>query len=185
MLSKLITYIDDQTSRFATKHGLAERVQDVKEEDPKVFPGVYKGADEYQMVDLEQQCSYHRMTGQRVIEEVPEIGVSGCSKGLRITFPMVMVGCLPIDKPNQYRFEEISNSVSYELMRVKFPKETRGAIRASSAELNVTGINSDRMQVWNNEFENVEMAVPFGYTLFSINYELVVLTDSSSLNEGC
>lgn len=183
MLSALIPHIDSHTTGFIKKMGLAERVTQVDGETTIVFPGVYKGGQEYEAVDFELQPSYHRMNGPRNIAET-ENNVIGCSKALTITYPMIMIGCLKIDCESQYRFEKLSNIAANELIGVEF-KKIRKSLNVLSIELRVGNINSDRNAVWNQENEGVQYNIPFNYALFSIGYELVVLTDSSCINICC
>lgn len=183
MLNALIPHIDCHVNRFNVKYGLVERVTEVDGDSTTTFPARYKGADEYEAVDFELQPSYHRMNGQRTVA-VTESNLTGCSKGVTITYPMVMVGCLEIDREDQYRFEQLSNLVANDIISVEF-KKIRKQLNTLSIELNVVNINSDRNAVWAQENEGAAMNIPFKYTLFSIGYELVIIADSSCLNTCC
>jgi hypothetical protein len=184
VLSKLIPYIDLQTNRFKKKYGLVERITETEGENTIVFPAMFKGGEEYEPVNLELQASYHRMNGPRAVAP-SDNNTSGCSKGVTITYPMIMVGCLEIDQQDQYRFEQLANLASYEILGVQFDKQTRRDIKAISVEIMITSINSDRTAVWNAEFDGPAMNVPFNYTIFSIGYDLIIQADSSCLNTCC
>lgn len=184
MLKPVIEHIDCQLDIFTKQYGLAERVSEVSENDPKTFPAVYKGKEEYNPINFENQCSYHRINGNRTFEPTSD-NFSGCSKGVQINIPMFLVGCVKLAEYSQYEFEEVSNRIASSLMSIQFPKLVRRAIQAHSIELQVTTINSDRTQVWSAEHENMDMAVPFGYTLFSIGYTLLIKADSSCLITKC
>lgn len=183
MLSALIPHIDSHTTGFVVKNGLAERITQTTDDSSTTFPAMYKGGQEYEPINFELQPSYHRMSGARVVAET-ENNIAGCSKALTITYPMLMIGCLKIDCESQYRFEQLSNEVANELIKVEFRK-IRKELNVLSIELRVVSINSDRNAIWSQENENIPINIPFNYALFSIGYELVILTDSSCINTCC
>lgn len=183
MLNFLIPYIDQQFTEFNKKYGLAERVTEQGEENRKSYPGIYAGADNYTPVELEGNVSYHRINGRVTIQDTDENTI-GCSKGLTITYPMVMIAAIKrsdIEDCKEFSTDTISNGLSSRILQTKFPKSIRTLAKAFSIEANVTGINNDRDEVWSQEYSNVDNAARFEYAYICIYYDIIVKADSSCL----
>lgn len=183
MLNVLIPYIDQQFTEFNKKYGLAERVTEQGEENGKSYPGVYAGGDNYTEINLEGNISYHRINGRVTVQDTDE-NTMACTKGITVTYPMVMIAAIKrdnIEDCKEFSTDTISNGLSSRIIQTKFSKATRSLVKASFVEANVTGINNDRDEVWNQEYSNVDNAARFEYAYISIYYDIVVKAGSSCL----
>lgn len=182
MLNIILPYIDQYLTEFAKNYGLAELVTETAEENAKTFPAVYLGSGDYQQIELEQQISYHRIDGSMNVVPTTDNAI-GCSRGLDITYPMVLVGYLNRDYGcDQSSSDTIANGIAFKLQQIKFPKALRATLKAWSIELNLKSINTRRNDVWNQEYTNVPMQADFNQVYFSISYDLFIKADSSCLN---
>lgn len=182
MLKQIIEYIDCSLNGFDHKYGYAERVQEVKEEGGETLPAVYIGNEDYKQVNFESDMCYHRLTGARTIAYT-EDSLSTTTRAITLTYPMLFVGCKKMTGKDRFEFEKISNGVANDMMNLLYSRDLRRGIKVTSIELVVTNINSDRHEVWNGEFTNVEMPVNYNYTLFSIGYNIIINASTNCLNE--
>lgn len=182
MLNVIIPYIDSFFSVFTEKLGLAEMVTERNSEGTKRYPGIPVGLGQIKQIDLDHIISYHRLRGAKSIDYTDN-NASGCSKGIRITYPMYMIGMVKNDC--QYSNDTLSNLVANELIGIDFPKSIRATIKAWSAEIEVVEINQSAESVFEQEYTNIDLNIDMAYCYFSISYNIIIEADSSCLDSIC
>ena len=185
MLNILIPHIDESITGFSQNMGLAEHVME-SGEDAKKFPAIRVGNGEYNQVELEREVSYHRQNGEIRIDEVSDDQTQGCNKTLQLTYPLIFIGCIKYPKGcDQYATNTLSAGFAGQLASTQFKKDIRSQIMAISADLFISSINTDRNDVWNNEYEGIEMSAGFEYLYFAISYDIRVKILSTCFNQIC
>lgn len=182
MLEILIPYIDQFFGEFSEKLGLAEMVTERNGEGTKRYPGIPVGLGQIKQIDLDHIISYHRLRGAKSIDYTDN-NASGCSKGIRITYPMYMIGMVKNDC--QYSNDTFSNLVANELIGIDFPKSIRATIKAWSAEIEVVEINQSAESVFEQEYTNIDLNIDMAYCYFSISYNIIIEADSSCFAPLC
>lgn len=182
MLNVLIPYIDQSLTEFTTNYGLAELVTEVKEENPKTFPAVYSTLNDYKAIEIEKLMSYHRVDGEMNIQETEE-STRGCTQGLNITYPMILLGALPREADcDQYASDIIANGIASKLKQVRFTKEIKALVKSWSVEIILKSVSTNRNDIWTKEYRNIPMQANFDVAYFSVSYELSIKADSGCLN---
>jgi len=178
MLNILIPYIDRYFTQFNKPLGLAELVTDVTEEETRRYPVIMVAGGQGQQIDMEGGTSYHRLRSAKTIEYT-EDNTIGCSKGIRLTYPMYFIGSMPNDC--QYSNDSLSNGLSNALNKVLFEKQLRRSVKAWSIGIGVVEINTNGHEVFEQEYTNVKANIDYGQLYFSLSYNIIVDADSSWL----
>lgn len=182
MLSILIPYIDSFFAVFNERLGLAEIISERTGDETKRFPAVRVGNGQLKQIDLDHIVSYHRLRGNKGVEYTDN-NTRGCTKSVRITYPMHMIGMLKNDC--QYSDDTICNNIANGLNGITIPKSIKSQIMAWLAEVQVVEINQDSASVFEQEYTNVDLNIDYGYAYFSISYNLIIEADSACLSTTC
>lgn len=182
MLNILIPYIDRHFGQFNKSLGLAELVTDVTEEETRRYPVIMVAGGQGQQIDMEGGTSYHRLRSAKTIEYT-EDNTIGCSKGIRLTYPMYFIGSMPNDC--QYSNDSLSNGISNALNKVLFEKQLRRSLKAWSIAIEVIEINTNGNDVFEQEYTNVKTNIDYSNLYLSISYNIIIDADSSCLDDGC
>lgn len=182
MLEVIIPYIDSFFTEFTEKLGLAEIVTETGNDATRRYPGILVGKGESKQIDLDRIVSYHRLRSSKTIESTDENTI-GCSKGIRLTYPMYFVGSLKNDC--QYSNDTISNNLANVISKITFPKPVKRQLKAWSVEVVVTDINSSQSEVFEQEYTNVDLNIDYSLAYFCISYNIIIEADSSCLSSQC
>lgn len=181
MLNKIIPYIDARLTEFSVKNGLAELITNTAE-PALTYPAVYIGSNNYTPVNIEQFGCYHRIASQISTESIDE-ALFGCTKGVQQVYPMVLIGFLKREGScDQFSTDNQVNAIAAKLRQTVFTKQIRTELQVFTVEIATTGINTDREQVWRQEYNNIPMKADFNVSYFAIYYNLTIKADSSCMN---
>ena len=144
------------------------------------FPACYLQDGEFSHVDFDNLKSvfYSRRDGNVTIVENEEYEL-GCEIGLVHTFPLRMVGLIfqCFDDDN-FRDEKMVENVIHAIHqfdnRLICQKMSFDSIRVK-----INGYSTDRYNVIADEFQNINIKVPFESVIFSIDAEIIIETDNN------
>lgn len=184
----LKTIIEDMNSRiealgiFQTIHPLCDQVQrNVGDEGEtlQVFPAIYISNGEFDNTKFDNKTSvcYCRRNGVVTIEENEDYEV-GCSDAFVRTFPIKIVGLVyrcDVDDPyrNEKQVENIIHAISY-----KDNKTLDIALDLESIRVKAINYNTDRYEVIANEFQNIDIVIPFESIIFELNIEIIIESET-------
>lgn len=182
MLEVLIPYIDSFFTEFTEKLGLADMITETGNDATKRFPGILVAKGEMKQIDLDRVVSYHRLRGTKTIEST-DGNTMGCSKGIRLTYPMYFIGSLKNDC--QYSNDTISNNLANVISKITFPKPVKRQLKAWAVEVVVTDINQSQPDVFEQEYTNIGLNIDYSLAYFCISYNIIIDADSSCLSSQC
>jgi len=188
----LKTIIEDMNDRidaldiFEVIHPLCDQIQKpMLDEDGNVtdtfeiFPAFYVSNGEFDNIEWDSKKSvcYCRRNGVVNIEENEDYEV-GCEKGIIRTFPIKIVGLVfncDVDDPyrNEKQVENIIHAIQYE-----DNKTLDIALDLESIRVKPLNYNTNRYEVVANEFQNIELTVPFDSIIFELNIEIIIESET-------
>ena len=184
MLSDIINNITtelEELNIFDTVHGMCEIVNDTDKTGDDAqeisYPAEYQKSGELKKISFENELStcYIRRNGEASISEQDE-DFQGCTENIEITIPLKFVGLVSCGEDNAYAPERnVFNIID------KFVKadniEIAQQMEVESIEVLATGWNTNRYDVFESEFDNIEYNINFKAVLFSIDFEIRVVSD--------
>lgn len=199
MLKEIIEDINSKIEAldiFEVIHPLCDQIQKpTLDEDGnitetlEVFPAFYISNGEFDNVawDSQKSVCYCRRNGVVSIEENEEYEV-GCEKGIVRTYPIKYVGIVfncDTDDPyrNEKQVENIIHAIQYE-----DNKTLDISLGLESIRVKPINYNTDRYEVVANEFQNVDVAVPFESIIFELNIEIIIESETDCWTDfdcGC
>ena len=177
----------DALDIFEVIHPLCHQVQrNAIDEETKqvtdtieVFPALYVSNGEFDNVlwDSQKSVCYLRRNGVVNIEENEEYEV-GCEKGIIRTFPIKIVGLIyGCDTDDSYRDEKQVENIIHAI-QYKDNKALDIALDLESIRVKIINYNVNRYEVVANEFQNVELTVPFESIIFELNIEIIIESET-------
>lgn len=156
--------------------GLCEMITDQK----LSFPAEYKGAELKKIhdIDITKGVVYHRIRSSYQQSNNDDESTTGCDRVVERNYPMRCVGIIRKDqkKDNAYTDELVSGLIANKIL-INNDKSLRVALKLDSVESLVTSVNTNRIEVFAGEFKNIDQFIDFEYSLFSIDYNLIISAD--------
>jgi hypothetical protein len=126
---------------------------------------------------------YFRQNGQVTEAESEEEAVSGCDFYVTRTYPMVAVAYVPknvFHTDNAYIDDKVSNNIA-NIIRLANWGSVVSAVKADTIYAEITNINTDRKDVWGQEYKNIPMAARLDHVYCAVEFDLVVSASESCL----
>lgn len=186
MIKETIDTINSLLSLDVNHLGLVERVHKFAE-PVRIYPAKYVGKGEYEPVNLDfyEGVSYHRING--VQNSVESESRTGCGVDLRVTQPMRMVvycnkGILGSDDENSVI--KIATNLRAEMI---FSNDATLALLLKSDYVSVVvnSVNFDTVDVWNDEFQNVDYKLSSSKCFIAIDYTIELNADKDCYLYEC
>ena len=187
MVKDIITYLNAKINNvgyFDTIFCLAEKIK--RGED--FYPAIYVGNNEYNDIVLNDNLgsiSYWRKSSDVTISEqdnrTTAIGIE-----YKMTIPLKLV-CF-VKKPNdanndQYFSDNLSASLIANLTTNSSALKT--AMKAKKVSIVATQYNTDSLAVAQDEFDNINYEPRYTNSLFSIEFEVTVITNNQCYSDLC
>jgi hypothetical protein len=188
MVEKIISHINNNLKElniFSSLFGLCEIIS----KDKKSFPAFYCNNEYKQVSDFDKQngTAYHRLIGSIKISE-SESELDGCTTYAERAYPMRLVVCVKksVYKNNDaYIDMDIAENIG-SVISFQNNKQLRNELNASVVSVLVKSINTNRDQIFRDEYKGYEMFIDYNYSYISIDYEVKISGDLSCyLNQGC
>jgi len=170
-------------------HGIAElEVVEDRSGNEREVPLVYRSRGNFDEVDFESKSLYHRIVGEITREEDEDVLTTGCGLGIIQSAPMKLVCFFDRDlyKTDDANIvhkvgQNISNTISSSNI-----KSLANVLGVDFVEVEVTGINTNKKSIFDEEFGGVEYNMPSDLGLVSIDYVIRVAGDESCfISYGC
>ena len=183
MIDVIIQYLNQKitsTGYFVEVLGLANRI----EREGKIYPAIYIG-NEFSRIDFDKfsSVSYWRMNGEVGFSEKESVAKIG--KDYTTTIPLKFVA---------FRRKDAANNDAYFASKLiqGIIATTKGnslalstAINAETATISVRSYNDDPIKVANDEYENIKFEPRYEYAMFSIDYEVTIVSNENCFTDIC
>lgn len=175
MIQYIIEYINDRIETldiFQDIKGLCEII----EKEGQSYPAEYCDNGEYNRIEDFESVVYHRLTGKTTEERIES--TVGCETNIRRTYPLRVVGIvkktiLEKKNDNNYIDDKLASNISNIIAKASI-KNLAVALKAEDVEISTGGYNTNRYEIWNEEYKGVEMGIDFEYAYISVDYTVIV-----------
>ncbi|MES2592391.1 MAG: hypothetical protein V4608_10930 [Bacteroidota bacterium] len=185
MLSEVIEYLNVQladTGYINDVLCLAERI----EREGKIYPAIYNNKNEYISINLDPNgsLSYWRKNGDVNISEEDNQTLS-CGIQYKTTIPLKLIGF--VKKENAHNTSTFSDTMCQNLIAVLTTNSAvlKGVLKAKKATLIASGYSTDVKKILGEEYDNIDFEVRYSHAYFSIDFNLVVITNSNCYQNFC
>lgn len=184
MIGDVITYLNNRISvlgYFNTVLCLAEKI----EREDKVYPATYNTNNEYQIINLDSNGSlcYWRKNGDITFDKT----TSETSIGTQYTatIPLKFVGFVPKENAtnDQYFAHNLCSSIISNLTVNN--SALKQMLKAKKATFTANKTVTDPKAVGNEEYENINFEARYTHAYFSIDFELVFVTNNQCYADLC
>lgn len=184
MIKDVITYLNTKITAlhfFNEVLCLVERI----EKEGKIYPALYNGGNEYVQINLDAtgSKSYWRKNGDVTFSQ----NASQTSIGIEYTstIPLKLIGFLPKDaaQNDQYFSDNICLAIISELTVNN--SALKPMLKAKKASVSCTKYVTDAKSVAGDEYENIAFEPRYTHSYFSIDFELVFITNSQCYDSLC
>ena len=192
MIHETIAYINGLLKPLglgANIYSLAELevVEDRNGEERRV-PLVYLSNGDFEEVDYESTCIYHRLTGEIARVEEDELVTTGCGEGMVQSVGVRLV-CF-FDK-DIYHTEDnnivhkVGNNIANTISSNNITSLSN-SLQVDYVEVEVTAIETLKRVIFDEEFDGIDYTLPSGIGLVAVDYEIRIGGDKSCfVNYGC
>lgn len=183
MIDVIIQYLNQKiaaTEYFVEVLGLANRI----EREEKVYPAIYIG-NEFSRIDFDKfsSVSYWRMNGVVGVSDKESPMIIG--KDYTYTIPLKFVAFI--------RKDEAMNDAYFASKLIQgIIGVTKGnslalssTLNAQTATISVKSYNDDPIKVANEEYENIKFEPRYEYAMFSIDYEVTIVSNEDCFDSIC
>lgn len=185
MLSEVIEYLNVKiadTGYINDVLCLAEKIK----RDEWVYPAIYNNEGEYKPInfDFNGSLSYWRKNGDVTISD-EENTTSSCGIQYRTIIPLKLIGF--VKKENAHNTSTFSDVMCQNLISVLTTNTAimKQVLKAKRAFIVSTGYSTDARKILSEEYENVEFEVRYTHAYFSIDFNLIVITNSNCYQGFC
>lgn len=182
MLNTIIPYYDNLLTGlgyFEQFYGLAEQLS----KDGKLFPATYNSKGNWEHIDYERNCCYHRLTGQyQLTRSDDEEMVGGRNPEIEVTYPMRLVWWLYRDtlEDNGYQVHRINNAIA-NILYTDYNKTLNSQLKASRVSSETIAAEADASTVWEDEFDEVAFKLPSKMMIGYVDYTVTITGPESCL----
>lgn len=185
MLAEIIEYLNvkiTDTGYINDVFCLAEKI----EANGQQYPAVYNNNNEYSQIDLDLNgsLSYWRKSGDVNITD-EENTTSACAIQYKTTIPLKLV-CF-VKKENAHNYSTFSDVMAQNLIGVLTTNSAvlNATAKAKRATLIATGYSTDSKKIIADEYDKVDWKPRYEYAYFSIDFNLVLITNSNCYQTFC
>ena len=142
-----------------------------------VFPAYYTSNSQYTNVAIDSNKSvcYPRRAGQVNIDESDDYDI-GCDVQLTVTYPVRYVGIIyKCDKQDAYRNEKQVMNIIHAISQFD-NRKLCAELSVDSVRVKTNAYNTDRYEVINQEFQNVDFDVPFDCVVFALDIDIIIIS---------
>lgn len=185
MLSEVITYLNGKLSDTGYINDvlcLAELI----EREEKIYPAIYNNKNEYVPINLDAKgsLSYWRKSGDVTISDEDNIA-SSCGIQYRTSIPLKLIGF--INKENAHNNSTFSDTMCQNLISILTINTAilKQVLKAKRATLIATRYSTDARKIIGEEYQNVDFEIRYTHSYFSIDFNLVVISNSNCYQSFC
>lgn len=185
MIGEVITYLNGKLSDTGYINEvlcLAELI----EREEKVYPAIYNNKNEYIPINLDSKgsLSYWRKSGDVSISDEDNT-TSSCGIQYRTSIPLKLVGF--INKENAHNNSTFADTMCQNLISVLTINTAilKQVLKAKRATLIATGYSTDARKIVNEEYQNIDFEIRYTHSYFSIDFNLVVISNSNCYQSFC
>ncbi len=186
MLKEIIDYINCKLIPLkitGKPFGLCEIIKNGELSFPAIYDlGEYKKIHD---IDFNDGVIYHRIRSQYTESNNDEASTTGCDKYIDRTYYLrcVVICRKNIKGDNQYSDEKIASIISKNI-NFRNDRELRISLKIDSIDVNISSFNTNRDEVFSQEFKGLEQFINYEYCLIAVDYNLVIGSDISCF-ENC
>lgn len=183
MLHKILPHLNiaiNALGYFDNLYELAERVTDKQQ----TFPGIYNAKGNYDHIDLDPSCGYHRIVGEVTTRSGID-SVTGNYDTVEIIYPMRFVYVADratLAEADQYGIVKVGNNVRNALYTSGITT-LDAVLGIDLLYIDEISVDYDNIRVWNKEFSNVEYQLNSRKMLCAIDYKINVQTQEDCLDD--
>lgn len=179
MLEVIIPHINSKIGTldmFSNLFGLC----DIIAKDGKTFPAEYCNGEYKQVSDfnLHKGTVYHRLNGVIGLEFSEDESVVACDPFYNRTFPVRTVAVIKKDHIKGMDNDSyLENKVAQDFLSVIAEtnnKTLRQSLRSDSVSFEVTGIITNRDEIFNSEYTGIDNFFRYEYLYIAIDYNIIV-----------
>ncbi len=185
-MREIIEHINSKISEiglFPIRFGLCEIIKRTLDETSTSFPAEFCSGEYTQVSDFERGGTvYHRLTGDITSTEADEESSVSCDPFIERTYPMRTVGVVPKNENSATQDSKIAELLA---RKISFSnnKALRQAINADSVSIEIKSISTDRNKIWEEEYSNIPMSIPFESIYLAIDYNIIITGNNSCFPE--
>lgn len=167
---------------FNTVLCLVEKI----EREGRVYPAQYNGSNEYVEINLDTNGSicYWRKNGDVSFSE-QENSTMACPLQYQNTLPLKLVCFVPKDaySNDQYFADNLAGEIIGTLTTTN--AGLKGFLKAKSARVAAVKYSTDARAVGAEEYDNINFEARYTHAYFSIDFNLVFITNNQCFNTLC
>ncbi len=179
MIDLITTYLSEKITSLGLFKKIIPLVEIIFDEAEKSFPAQYCGKGEYKHVsdfDRNNGLIYFRKNGN-VSSDNSDTNSIGSENEIKITVPIKAVFAIRKDTikalDNSYVDDKMSLNIIATLTSNNI-KSLRQSLKVSNVSIVVQNWNTDRVKVWEDEYKNIPMEMPFEYVYASVDFNVVI-----------
>lgn len=182
-MKNIITYLNEKIALLGYFNNvicLAERI----EREGRIYPAQYTTAGNYMEINLDQFGStcYWRKNGEVTISEEDNTG--GVGVQYRTSIPLRFIGFIPKTyADDQYFADTIIGEVIGTLTTDN--SALKSMVKAKIARVTATKYNTDGRLVGLDEYDNINFEPSYTNAYFSIDFDLIFVTNNQCYNTIC
>lgn len=183
MIDLIIPFLNQKvtaTNYFVQVLGFANRI----EREALVYPAIYT-KNEFKRIDLDAfgSVSYWRLNGDVSYSDKPSETVVG--KEYTATIPLKFVGFIKKDKTHNDAF--FATKIINGIIGITTTNSTPliEALKALTLTINARKYDADPIKVAAGEYENIPFEPRYDYSMFSIDYEITIVSNENCFNDIC
>lgn len=185
MLKQVIDFINCNIKSLdlvGKTYGLCEVIKG----DQILFPAIYFNGELKKITDVDyfEGIIYHRLRSAYTESANDEQSTSSCGRYIERTYPLkaIVIVKKSLKGDDNYSDEKIASIISN---KISFRNDTglRRSIKADTIEGNIYSVNTNRDEVFSQEFKGMDQFIKLEYCLLSIEYNIIIGSDVSCFND--
>lgn len=194
MIAEVVAFINTQleTIDFVKEtKGIAEIITETQGENTVTRPAIYCGKDELDKslsdIDKTNGVVYHRLVGPVERESNEDANAKGCDIYIDQTFPMLMIAAVKKELTGM-DVNSVDSKIAETLMNMITTDNAaslQNSLDLDTVRIFGTEYNTNRYEVFDEEYTGIDFFVKFEYAYVSINYSVTLSAQLSCFEKLC